>query len=370
MRILLIPFVAMALACASDDSGSGADGGVVTDANPSEVSTIISVGGDFSGNGVLTVVQLPSMRVTVNAVVGVAGGDPVLRALGDRLVVLDRFGGDTVTVLDRDLQLIGQASTGPGSNPQDAAIVGDSLFVVLYGTSKVIRFNLLDLSAGIQGEIDLSGLDSDGNANCASVYAVGQKLFVTCQLLRPDFSAKGPGVIAVVDVASESIETTIELQAANPVSFLKQAPSGDLLVSTVLSPLGFDPQAKGSGCVERIQTSPASVLPCELTNRELGGYANEMAAGADSVYFVKSIAFGLASLHELKDGVLQELELPGLGDNLAGVAVCPNGDLVVSDNTVGGRGLRVYSGTELAGGELLDVGWPTVSFPTNGTICW
>lgn len=373
MRILcsLLPslLILTAGACGSDNQQQDTDAGNSVDASPEDLSTIITVGGDFSGNGVLTKVELPSMRVTVNAVAGVTGGDPVIRAIGDTLVVIDRFGGDTLTLLDRNLQLLGQVSSGAGSNPQDAAIVGDSLFVVLYGESKVLRFDLLNLSAGVQSETDLSSLDPDGNANCASIYAIGQKLFVSCQLLKEDFTVKRLGTIAQIDAASGMYEGKVELQAANPISFLKANSSGELLVSTVLSPSGFDPNAEGSGCVERVKTSPLEVLPCEVTNKELGGYANELVSSGDTVFFVKSIAFGLATLHQLKDGLLLDLDLPSLGDNLIGVTLCPNGDLVVSDNTVGARGLRVYDET-LNGGQLLEVGWPTVSFPTNGTICW
>ncbi len=363
---LFAAIVALA-ACASEEGSEGAGGHDASFVG----STIITVGGDFAGNGILTKVELPSLKVTVNAVAGVTGGDPVLRAVGEFLYIVDRFGGDTVTILDRSLQFVGQVSTGAGSNPQDVAVIGDFLYVVLYANSKVLQFDRNDLSAGARKEVDLSALDPDGNANCASIYAVGDNVYVTCQLLEPNFDAKGPGVVVVLNSQSLAQESVLTLNTANPISFLKQNSDGDLLVSTALNPADFDPKAEGSGCLEKIVVGETvSVADCEIANAALGGYISEMDVVGDSLFFINSIGFGRASFHKYKDGMVTPIELPGAGDNVSGIVACPTGELVIADNTVGARGLRVYRGGQALHSGVLEVGWPTVSYPVNGTICW
>ena len=381
MKICIALSCALAFAaCGDDDDNSGsADGGLLIDAaieldatTETPTATIVSVSGDYAGNGVLTTVSVPDMEVTLNAIAGVAGGDPVLRVHGDLLVILDRFGGDSVTVLDRDLGLVGQVSTGAGSNPQDSAVIGTTLYVAAYDATGVLVFDLEDLNAGIQKTLDLASLDeADDQPDCNSIVAVGERLYVSCQILdRSTFAPRGNGKVAVLDTSDDSLEMVLDLTASNPTAHFAQTDSGDLIFST--APGAIFGAKNDAGCVERISTGATPALEeCLTSNVELNAYPRQVLPQGDSILFVNVEGFSAADLRSVTAGVVTTVSLPGLGTNIGNITECPTGHLVVDDNTSDARGLRVYDEAGAAvTTEPLDVGWSEFFSPSNSTICW
>ena len=384
MKICIALSCALAFAaCGSDDDdgSAGADAGLSPsdsgplpfDATPeTPTATIVAVSGDYAGNGVLTTISVPEMEVTVNAVAGVAGGDPVLRVHGDRLVILDRFGGDSVTVLNRDLSLVGQVSTGPGSNPQDSAIIGTTLYVAAFDATGVLVFDLEDLGAGIQATLDLASLDAvDGQPDCNSIIAVGERLYVSCQLLdRATFAPRGNGKVAVLNTSNDSLETVFDLTASNPSAQFVQTDSGDLIFST--APGAIFGGSNDAGCVERISTGATPALEeCLTSNVELNAYPRQVLPHGDAIMFVNVEGFTAADIREVSGGVVSTVSLPGLGTNIGNITECPTGHLVVDDNTTDARGVRVYDESGAAvNATPLDVGWSEFFSPSNSTICW
>jgi YVTN family beta-propeller protein len=143
---------------------------------------------------------------------GAVGDDPLLRKVGDELFVVNRAGGNNVTILDAATFAVkAQVPTGAGSNPQDVAVVGDKLFVPAFGTAGVL---VVSRETGARVTIDLSALDPDGEPNCISAYAVGGEVYVACEVLDPAFSPRGPGQIAVIDAATGAVKTTFALANA------------------------------------------------------------------------------------------------------------------------------------------------------------
>lgn len=355
------------------DAGASADADVGFDAGEeTPTATIVTVSGDYAGNGVLTTVDVPSMEVTLNAVAGVAGGDPVIRAHGDRLVILDRFGGDSVTVLDRELALVGQVTTGAGSNPQDSAIIGDTLYIVALDATGVLVFDLTNLSAGIQKTIDLSALDADDEVpDCNSIVAVGDRLYASCQILdRKTFAPRGIGKVAVIDTTDDSLETTLELASTNPLAQFAQNGDGDLVFST--APGAIFGATNDGGCVERISTGATpAVEDCLSDNVTLNAYPRQVLSHGDDLLFVNVVDFTTADIRQISGSTVSEVVFPGLGTNAANLTACPTGHLVVDDNTAGARGVRVYDGQGAAvNAAPLDVGWSEFWGPSNSTICW
>src|SRR3990170_2040683 len=75
------------------------DGAGPRDAAPAATCTCLVLGADFtSGTAIASTVALPSLAV-VKDVVPVQA-DPVVRALGGRVFLINRFGADNVTVVD------------------------------------------------------------------------------------------------------------------------------------------------------------------------------------------------------------------------------------------------------------------------------
>jgi hypothetical protein len=353
---------------AADAGPAGADGGSPDAGTPE--SRAFAVATDYATAGVASTLQLPSMELTQNVIAGVASTDPVVRKLDD-VYVINRFGADNITVVDADqLSLISQFSTGAGSNPQDVALVGDTLYVAAFGTGGVLTVDRGNLDGGVTGTIDLSSLDPDGVPDCSSIVALGTDLYVACNLLDENFTPRGPGVIAVVDTTTDMLVDTITLDHANPIGYL--ATLGTRLVIATAPNFGDLTE----GCVDVITTDGEPTVECLVENAALGGYAGALATDDQGVWLAVVEGFDpddfgpIGSLRHFTVGVKN---LPtGLGEavNPASerpfdVARCPTGELVVSDAA---GGVRVYGGdgVELSR-SLLDLGLPPVA---GGLSCY
>ena len=104
----------------------------------------IAVAGDFNspGAGLASKLAVDSLTMQQNVVASAVQGDPVVRYHDGKLYVVNRFGGNNVTIIDgKTLQVIEQLASGPSSNPQDVAVVGSKLYVPAQGTSGVVVLN-------------------------------------------------------------------------------------------------------------------------------------------------------------------------------------------------------------------------------------
>lgn len=341
------------------------------DAGPG--ATAFVVAGDYMGTGIASTIALPAAAVTQNVVAAAVSGDPAVRHHGDRIYVINRFGADNITVLDAEsFALIAQISTGAGSNPQDVAVQGDTLYVAALNAPGILVLDVERPGDGVLQTIDLASLDpADGIPDCGSIYLVEDTLYATCGLLE-NFMAVAPGKVAIIDPAARALTGSIDLETRNPVSLLQPAPAdsalaGDLLVSTV------DFTALTTGCVEHIRTGDQPGASCLVQNQALGGYAGDIAAGAgDTLYLAIIRGFGAGgpdaalTSYDLGASQLREAPISPAGQRVFDVAFCP-GNLVLAADAERG-GLRVYAadGSELTD-DVLDVGLPPVS---NGTVCF
>ena len=343
--------LATAVACGSEDGGPGDGDGE---------ATIWAVGTDFSTAGVLSRVDLPSLTVTQDAVVGVASTDPVVRSYGGLLYIVNRFGFDNVTIVDpASGQLVEQISTGNGTNPQDVAVKGDKLYVAALGSAGVVVLDTANPSAA-PTTIDLSSYDTnDGIPDAGSVYLVGDTLFVTLQLLDDQFTSHG-GKVVLIDTTDDTVVGDFDLTYHNPIGLLQ--PHGDELIVATTEDFGA-----GNGCVERIATgaTPASA-GCLIENGDLGGYPGAYRSGGASAWVTVNTSFTEAKLVAVDASGAISATATDAGQQPTDMTVCPTGHVVVGDTT--GGGLRVYDadGAELTT-EVLDIGQPPVF--VNGLVC-
>jgi hypothetical protein len=283
LALLLSLGVAACGGGAADDQADddGPDGGV-----DDRRGTAVVVSGDFVSTGILSTIAAPGLTVTTGAVAGVTGADPAIRRLGDELFVINRFGtgGDTITILDaRTLALVDQISTGAGSNPQDVAVVGDKLYVAALGSASILVIDRNDPTT--IDTIDLSALDvHDGMPDCISVLAVGDRVYAACGLLQ-DFAAVVNGAVAVIDPATDTLETTVELPEKNPSGWLVATDAaggfdGDILLGTV------DYGDYTAGCLVRITPGATPTASCGPRNETLGGYVNRLVFDQERVWAV------------------------------------------------------------------------------------
>jgi hypothetical protein len=364
----------LSLAAACGDSDSHVPDG--PDAGPGgDTATVFAVGTDYQSPGIASTVGIPSLRVDQGAVAGVASSDPVVRYADGMIVVVNRFGADNVTVLDADdLSLIAQISTGAGSNPQDVAVKGRTVYVAALAAAGVLVLDLDAPSSGVVDTIDLSSLDPDDDIpNCNAVTLVGDTLFAACGILDDGdafLTPRGPGKIAVIDTGDDSLVDDFELLHVRPIGPLVATAAagplgGDLLVTTVPSFADLT-----EGCLERVSTgaTPAS-NGCLVENAALDGYASGYAydAAADRLWIATTRGWDdedFGSLGDLwhYDAVAGTLAADPVSDEAhrpSAVTLCPTGHAVTTD-AAGGLRVHASDGTELTD-TLLDIGLPPTS---------
>jgi hypothetical protein len=202
--------------------------------------------------------------------------------------------------------------------------------------------------------IDLSALDPDGQPNCISAFAVDSDVYVACELLDENFQARGPGAIVVIDSATDTVRTMLELQNRNPFGVFERMPEslgGHLVIPTVPSFGDFS-----TGCVEKITPGITPVAAgCVVTNQAVDGFAASIRfqrLGALDIQWMVVSKFdtearGALKGFDLTNGTLWEDSISPPTQLIVDVAVCPDGSVIVADQTMAANGLRVYADTLL-----------------------
>ncbi|HSK03289.1 MAG TPA: hypothetical protein VK932_18685 [Kofleriaceae bacterium] len=368
--------LALLLLAACGDNLPGRPDAPPADAAPPGARAVIVAGNFMPGEGgVMSVLSFDPLAVEPRvAPAGAVGSDPVLRRIGDELLVVNRAEGNNVTILDAATFAVkAQLATGTGTNPQDVAAFADKLFVPAFDTAGVV---VITRGSGARETIDLSALDPDGEPNCVSAYTVGDEVYVACELLDLTFQPRGPGQIAVIDAATNAVKTTFPLASANPFGAFEQLPAGvlggDLVIPTVPSFTDFS-----TGCVERVQTGAAPrANGCVVDNAALGGYAARVDVqlhGGEQLLWLIVSKFDTEPRGDLRgyDLVTEALwpaPLSPPSQVLVDLAVCPDGRIAVADAAIAANGLRVYDALREQTAAPLPIGLRPAS--PHGLACY
>jgi DNA-binding beta-propeller fold protein YncE len=352
-------------ATACGDNGETAnkpDAKPAFDGNPGDApaarTTALIVAGEFGGTGSIARIDVAAKTAEKNAVPGAADADVVSRLIGNELFILNRV-RNNLTVLDRGtLAPKLQIALGDGSNPQDAAVSGNKIYVPLLGGKGVA---VVTRGSQTVTEIDLSNLDAvDQQPDCNGALVVGNQLFVQCGMLK-NFVPTQNGKIVVINTVNDQVTTTLTLPERNPFGLMIQSPAaskfaGDILVSTVPS---FTTVTQG--CVVRIKPGATpTVGECAIQNAALTAFPSRLAISADGKdLWVAVKGFGAgAQLRrvDLTTGTVDPQPLSPAAQEIADVATCPDGSIVVSDATAASFGVRVYSKTAEVTTTPIDIG--------------
>jgi DNA-binding beta-propeller fold protein YncE len=336
--------------------GDNADN-IPGDASPANV-TGLAISGDFAAAGFVARIDVAAQTVEKNVISGAADQDPVSRMIGDEIFILNR-NLNNLTVLDRaTLAVQLQVSTGAGSNPQDAAVSGNKVYVPALGGKGVV---VVTRGSMTTSEIDLSSLDGDSQPDCNSAVVVGNQLFVQCGLLKNFASAAGK--VVVIDTATDTVTHTLSLPFVNPFGQMIESPAtskfaGDVLVTTV-------PDFGTGGCVVRIKPGATpTVGECAVQNLELSAYPAQLAISADEkVMFaaIKGFAPG-AQLRQIDmtTGAISA-SLSSVAQTVSAIAACPDGSMLVADSDATTFGIRIYGKSGELTTRPLDIGVKPIS---------
>ena len=351
----------LATACGGEGNNVTPDGpvvvvdGPVVD-GPLQNSTGLVVAGDFNMTGTLARINTATKVVEKNLVPGAVDQDPQTRLIAGELFIVNR-GKNNLTVLDaKTLAIKLQISTGAGSNPQDAAVFGNKIYVPALGGKGVV---VVTRGTTTTAEIDLSSLDTDGKPDCISAIVVGTKLFVACGGLQNFMPTIGK--VAVIDTANDTRVATIDLPNLNPFGQMVQSPAGSTFAGDVLVPTAPDFTDQTKGCVARFSATTATpTASCAITNAALGANPSQMAVSADgkSLFLTPQSFAGTAQLRrfDLTTGMLATAPLSGAGQVISDVAACPDGRIIAADQKAAASGIRIFSLTGEETTTPLDIG--------------
>lgn len=187
MTRLLLPILLLT-ACppkaAVDDSGSpstGGDGGATSEGQQMAVLTTASL--DYA-TGSMATIDLDTWQVTDS--ITTTAGDASVRAQEGLVIQLNRFGYDSVRLYtpglwDAPTVEIGVSDGEGTTNPHDAAVCADQLFISLYERSHLL---VLDPTSGtVTGRVDLSAYDDADGPEPSSMVRRGHRLYVALERL-------------------------------------------------------------------------------------------------------------------------------------------------------------------------------------------
>lgn len=190
-------------------------------------------------------------------------------AFGDVLFELDARTGRPTAKIDGLHEL---AAPGQTANPHDVAAAPDgTLFVPLYSVPRLAFVK----DGAVTGSLDLSAYDpEDGNPQAEAVRIVGDKAYVTLERLDDGagLASTRSSQMLRVDVATRTVEATIELAGRNPFGSMSELGSALYLAE----PGNFNSAADTLAGVERFDTA-TSETRLLVTEDALGGSVAEVA---------------------------------------------------------------------------------------------
>jgi hypothetical protein len=367
--------LALVLAACSGDDEVTPDASSVPDAAPGvdgpekgSCTCFVATVDYMSGVGAGALVKVPSLEVQTNVAQGAVSGDPVVRLSENRLLVINRFGFDNVTVLEsHDRSLVAQVSVGSGFNPQDAALRGNELWVVGLGAAEVRVFDVTSpLAQPVVIPLPTIAADADGNPDASSIVLSKGKAYVVLQHLE-SFAPVANGQVVIIDAASKQVGATVDLTSQNPANFARLAEDEKSLY--VATTPGFSPTM---GCLERVSLEGTPAATCAATSAELGGFITGMAplpGGDVALTTAQSFTAGELVVADLGGAQVTTTKVSSMGQQPSDVASCAFDYLVAADATT--MGIRVYrlgdSGPTELTTSALDVGLPPAF--AGGIVC-
>jgi hypothetical protein len=209
---------------------------------------------DFSGTGTINTIKLPDKTVTQN-LDATLDPDTAIHVVDGKVYILNQDTG-TLRIYDpQTWKALAEISTGDASAsnatafPHDFFVSGTKVYVVFTGNKAQNAIGVLDTTMPNAGVVQwimvpAAAGDTDGKPEAGGVFACLGKLYVTYadyMIVGQTVSYAGGGRIAVVDLATSTLESIIQLTGQNP---------GQLTLED------------GSDCTQA--TSPAAAVPHAL----------------------------------------------------------------------------------------------------------
>lgn len=290
--------------------------------------------------------------------------DAVVRTHGGLVYVINRLFADNIQVLDpvHGFATRLQCSTGAGTNPHDIAFAGPQKAYV----TRLERPQLLIVNPAaeptcsdfVRGSIDLSSLaDADGNPDMDQMAIVDGRLYVALERLDIRTILRTPAMnaaLAVIDVATDTLIGSIELQGKNPFAATK-----GLTVrggAIYLAEPGYFGVMDGG--IERVDLATQRSDGFIITEEELGGDITDFVLVSDHLAYAivgePGFRNALVAFDPTTRRITQTL-LEASGATLFDIELNDRGELWVADRARRAAGIRIFraaDGAPLAAAPL------------------
>ncbi len=281
-------------ACDSAESAAAATPAVVAALSSSTDKVLGFIATTDYTTGRLAAFTDTSSLASLPAITNAASihSDAVIRTYGRYLFIINRYGGDNITVYNASAPSTAliQYTTGSGSNPQDIAFISDTkAYVSRYGSNSIsIRNPFTGVETGTISLADFA--DTDGLPEMGEMVKVGNYVYVLIQNLY-NYAAVGTSRVIVIDSVTDSIVDTdtstagtqaISLPAQNPVYIAYNATTGKIYISCAGS--YYDPAVTGG----LVTVDPATFATALIADKTaLGGTPGDIViTSADKGYVV------------------------------------------------------------------------------------
>ena len=336
--------------------------------------------------GNVSTIELANPTDALLARITTDGSDAVLRSAGGRIYALNRFGTDTVQVINpSDFTVAGNYSVGKNSNPQDIVVVSDDKAYISRLDSQADAENTDDviivnpISGALLGSIDLKPYttdDGDRLARAAQMVFVDGLVYVCMQDLPSNLAdpADTNGKVAIIDSETDEIvdadpETpgiqVVELAGRNP-SDMTYSPLTDKFYVANTGP--YDPfptvdTSSAFGGIEVFRRDGEGYVNegIVVDDADLGGGVNEVRIASASLGYTITNSTTVAAFnpesYEVVD--VNVYETPGFF--LPDFTIDRNGRILVAEQDFGGPGVVFLdlNGAVIAGPT--EVGAPPAS---------
>ncbi len=283
--------------------------------------------------------------------------------------VIGRLGADAIAVVDTegDWTIVNEYSVGPGSNPQDIAVVSEQrAYVSLMGEDHLL---VVHPTEGTRiGEVDLSAwADADGLPEASGMVRVGDSVYVAVLRLE-SFLPVNESYLVEIDADSGDIVADYQL-AATPSGRLRYNETLERIVLVASGEFG-NPDDGGIELFDPVAGQAEGLI---VTEQQLGGDLVDVAIASQTVGFAVlgemsgQLGRTKVAMFDPSTGQLTRLLEEADAWNHMYLELTPDGsELWLSERRMSSPGIRIFDAAD--GEELteapLDVGLPPF------TICF
>jgi len=293
------------------------------------------------------------------------GPDIILRSFFGFLFIINRFGADSVQVIDPiTFTIVADYSVGVGSNPQDIVLASEHKAYVARFNSESDEQNSDDLLVidPFTGEkitsIDLKPYTDagEGLARAGQMVLVGDKLFV-CVADLPEnlvYGADTNGKLVVINVETDQFVHVIQLQGRNPADITYSPISKKIYVSNsgVYEDLDTDINDPYGG-IEVIDPDTFQSRGIMVDDADLGGYPTEIRIASDQKAFVIVDSKYISLFNPLTYEILNKDFYVSDAYYLPDFSITSNGNLLISERSPTDPGVVIVNGDgEIVSGPI------------------